>query len=221
MAPAKRKSGKTKHAKVSPKKTGKASAKSSPKAKASPKTSPKTSPKRTAAQVTPKSSPKKPRAKAVYREPKPEKPKTLNARQKAREKRLALERIEAAKVDYTQMPINESGLDEFELQIFEVLKEWRRVFMRENNLPVYKVATNETLSRCIRHRRNDPDWALANKRHEAMEVKGITKVKVEEGIASKILELLEDKESKELLEESREEEGRVPREIVPLYGGSQ
>jgi len=65
------------------------------------------------------------------------------------------------------------ALDDFEFQAFAELRKWRLLRARELDLEPFKIFQNRTLCDMIRHRRNDPKWAV-NVTGTAVEMKGIT-----------------------------------------------
>lgn len=64
-------------------------------------------------------------------------------------------------INYTEMPMESSDLDDFEFQVFVSARAWRLILSRENNIEPYKVFHNRTIAEVIRRRRNDEAWATS------------------------------------------------------------
>lgn len=64
---------------------------------------------------------------------------------------------------YEDMPFDSNELDDFEFQVFVALKAWRLKQSRELDIEPYKICQNRTIAELVRRRRNDSNWAAANK----------------------------------------------------------
>ena len=66
---------------------------------------------------------------------------------------------EAPGIDYSDIPVDTDGLDDFEFESYTMLRKWR--LRRKNELQVepFKIFQNRTLCDALRRRRNDVSWA--------------------------------------------------------------
>jgi hypothetical protein len=60
---------------------------------------------------------------------------------------------------YDNFPEESRELDDYEFEIFALLRKWRLDKARAEGTETYKIFQNRTLCEAIRRRRNDPDWA--------------------------------------------------------------
>jgi len=93
----------------------------------------------------------------------------------------------AAKVNYDDIPVESHELDDFEFEIFIILKKWRLLKCRSLDIEPYKIFQNRTLVEVIRRRRNDSSWAKLTdnntdkRKVELLETWGIGNSKVQDG----------------------------------------
>lgn len=66
-------------------------------------------------------------------------------------------------IDYEQMPLDSEDLDDFEFQVFVLLKAWRLQLCRELDIEPYKIFPNRAMAEFIRRKRNDSKWLYSSK----------------------------------------------------------
>ena len=116
-----------------------------------------------------------------------------------------------AKVNYDDIPIESHELDDFEFEIFIILKKWRLLKCRSLDIEPYKIFQNRTLVEVIRRRRNDSSWAKLidnntdKRKVELLETWGIGNSKVQDGgYGIDLIELMDmDDEINKLFTNSR------------------
>ena len=122
------------------------------------------------------------------------------------------EEAAAAVVDYTTMPMEPEELDDFEFQVYCLLRAWRLKRKRELQIEPYKIFQNRTLCESVRRRRNDAEWAGMERegRSDALlDVWGIGPSKVhgckncEGGWAHELVDVMGQDEVVQILDESR------------------
>jgi len=117
----------------------------------------------------------------------------------------------AAKVNYDDIPVESHELDDFEFEIFIILKKWRLLKCRSLDIEPYKIFQNRTLVEVIRRRRNDSSWAKLidnntdKRKVELLETWGIGNSKVQDGgYGIDLIELMDsDDEINKLFTNSR------------------
>lgn len=117
----------------------------------------------------------------------------------------------AAKVNYDDIPVESHELDDFEFEIFIILKKWRLLKCRSLDIEPYKIFQNRTLVEVIRRRRNDSSWAKLiddntdKRKVELLETWGIGNSKVQDGgYGIDLIELIDsDDEINKLFTNSR------------------
>ena len=117
-----------------------------------------------------------------------------------------------AKVNYDDIPVESHELDDFEFEIFIILKKWRLLKCRSLDIEPYKIFQNRTLVEVIRRRRNDSSWAKLidnntdKRKVELLETWGIGNSKVQDGgYGIDLIELMDtDDEINKLFMNSRE-----------------
>ena len=117
-----------------------------------------------------------------------------------------------AKVNYDDIPVESHELDDFEFEIFIILKKWRLLKCRSLDIEPYKIFQNRTLVEVIRRRRNDSSWAKLidnntdSRKVELLETWGIGNSKVQDGgYGIDLIELMDtDDEINKLFMNSRE-----------------
>jgi superfamily II DNA helicase RecQ len=106
-------------------------------------------------------------------------------------------------VNYENLPMDPQELDDFEFQVYIMLRKWRLSKCRELDIEPYKIFQNRTLCEAIRIKRNNKSWG-SNGASDLTECWGIGPRKVEpEGFAWELLNELESEASTTLLQESR------------------
>jgi len=116
-----------------------------------------------------------------------------------------------AKVNYDDIPVESHELDDFEFEIFIILKKWRLLKCRSLDIEPYKIFQNRTLVEVIRRRRNDSSWAKLidnntdKRKVELLETWGIGNSKVQDGgYGIDLIELMDsDDEINKLFTNSR------------------
>ena len=116
-----------------------------------------------------------------------------------------------AKVNYDDIPVESHELDDFEFEIFIILKKWRLLKCRSLDIEPYKIFQNRTLVEVIRRRRNDSSWAKLiddntdKRKVELLETWGIGNSKVQDGgYGIDLIELIDsDDEINKLFTNSR------------------
>ena len=105
------------------------------------------------------------------------------------------------KVDYDDIPMESNELDDFEFEIFTMLKKWRLLKCRLLDIEPYKIFQNRTLVEVIRRRRNNCDWAKVsdddmNKRKvDLLETWGIGNSKVQDdGFGTELIEFIDSED---------------------------
>ena len=105
------------------------------------------------------------------------------------------------KIDYGDIPMESNELDDFEFEIFTILKKWRLLKCRLLDIEPYKIFQNRTLVEVIRRRRNNCDWAKVsdddvNKRKvDLLETWGIGNSKVQDdGFGIELIEFIDSED---------------------------
>lgn len=73
-----------------------------------------------------------------------------------------------ATITYQGMPMESFDLDDYEFQLFVVLRSWRLRRCRELDIEPYKIFQNRTMAEIIRRRRNDGSWANCKENAQSM-----------------------------------------------------
>jgi superfamily II DNA helicase RecQ len=116
-----------------------------------------------------------------------------------------VEEVDEKEFNYENMPFESSDLDDYEFEVYAMLRKWRLMKSRELDIEPYKVFQNRTLCELIRRRRNNSQWAMSsNPSNDLLECWGIGPSKVkEDGFGSQALIVLAQKEAEEKLDGSR------------------
>ena len=110
-------------------------------------------------------------------------------------------------VDYTFMPQDPRGLDNFEFLVYTELRKWRLQRKRELEIEPYKICQNRTLCELIRSRRNNKTFAMGKRTavdEDLLSVWGIGPQKVKQGgFGHELLAVLNEAKNEDLLIKSR------------------
>lgn len=126
-------------------------------------------------------------------------------------KETSEEPTEEAGIDYEEMPLDSEDLDDFEFQVFVLLKAWRLQLCRELDIEPYKIFPNRAMAEFIRRKRNDSTWLDSSKStdeliEDLLSCWGIgpSKAKVD-GFGYQMMKLMHDnfEQYDELLKQSR------------------
>lgn len=63
-----------------------------------------------------------------------------------------------SKIDYDSHPVSSDELDDFEFEVYAILRGWRLRRCRELDIEPFKIFQNRTLVEIIRFKRNDENW---------------------------------------------------------------
>ena len=102
------------------------------------------------------------------------------------------------------MPLGPEELDDFEFQLFILLRKWRLDKARALDIETYKIFPNRVLAEVIRRRRNDEKWAAEGAtREDLVDCWGIAAGKMASGVAMELIEEVEKQVAKKHLADSR------------------
>lgn len=103
-------------------------------------------------------------------------------------------------------PVESHQLDDFEFQVFVLLRQWRVLLCRELQIEGYKIIQNRTLCELIRRVRDDDNFGAnpATRDEELLSVWGLGPAKAAEGgFGWQAMEQLRGEECTSLLDKSR------------------
>ncbi len=63
---------------------------------------------------------------------------------------------------YSKIPVESEQLDEFEFQVFVMLREWRAQKAKDDKEWIHHIATDCTFLELVRRKSNDAEWAAGD-----------------------------------------------------------